>query len=80
VASDVVDARIYMGIHFRFADVAGRSSGQRVARWIYRYFLRSLDGDEFDFVRSLDTFEEIDALQEHDEGQDADDAEGPGDR
>ncbi len=80
VGNDIVEARILMGIHFRFADVAGRSSGQRVARWIYRYFLRSLDGDEFDFVRSLDTFEEIGVGEETPTGQDNDDAEGPEDR
>jgi len=78
-ANDVVEARILMGIHFRFADVAARSSGQRVARWIYKYFLRSVDGDEFDFVRSLDTFEEA-PVEESNEGQDDDDAERPGDR
>jgi hypothetical protein len=80
VANDVVDARIYMGIHFRFPDAAGRSSGQRVARWAYKYFLRSLDGDEFDFVRSLDSFEEIDPMEDDGEGQDDDDAERPEDR
>jgi hypothetical protein len=57
-----------------------RSSGQRVSRWIYRYFLRSLDGDEFDFVRSLDAYEEVDRGEEDDEGQDDDDAERPGAR
>jgi hypothetical protein len=79
VANDVVDARVYMGIHFRFPDIAGRSSGQRVARWTYRYYLRSAEGDEFDFVRGLDTFEEIDPIEEV-IGQDDDDAERPGDR
>jgi len=68
VAADVVDARIYMGIHFRSPDAAGRSSGQRVSRWIYRYFLRSLDGDDFDFVRSLDGYEEVDAVEDDGEG------------
>jgi hypothetical protein len=79
-ANDIVEARILMGIHFRFADVAGRSSGQRVARWAYKYFLRSLDGDEFEFVESLDTFEQVDANTAANEGQDDDDAEGPGAR
>jgi hypothetical protein len=79
VANDVVDARIYMGIHFRFPDVAGRSSGERVSRWTYRYYLRAPEGDEFDFVRGLDTFEEIDPIEDV-IGQDDDDAERPGDR
>ena len=74
-ADDVVEARILQGIHFRFADTAGRSSGMRVARWVYKYFLRSLDGDEFDFVRTLDTVEEVDVLDDLEDGQDEDDAE-----
>jgi hypothetical protein len=79
-ADEVVEARICMGIHFRFADTAAKASAKRVGRWAYRYFLRSLDGDEFDFVRSLDIFEEVDVVDDDVEGQDDDDAEGPGDR
>jgi hypothetical protein len=76
VAQDVVDARIYMGIHFRAPDTAGRSAGQRVARWAYKHYLRSLDGDEFDFVRSLDSVEGLsDEDVDEDDGQDDEDAE-----
>lgn len=80
VAQDCVEGRMLMGIHFRFADEAGRSSGQRVGRYVHRYFLRSLEGDEFDNVRTLDPAEEIDVLEDSGEGQDDDDAERPGDR
>jgi hypothetical protein len=70
-----------MGIHFRFADVAGRQSGQRIARWVYKYYLRSLEvGDEFPFVEDLDVFEEVSPLDEAVAGQDEDDAEVPQDR
>ena len=58
-ATDVTEARIYQGIHFRSADLAGRSAGQRVSRWAYKHYLRSLDGDDFDFVRSLDSLEDL---------------------
>jgi hypothetical protein len=37
---DVVNARIYEGIHFRFADVAGRRQGRQVAKWAFKHFLR----------------------------------------
>jgi hypothetical protein len=75
-ADEVCDARIYMGIHFRFPDLAGRSAGQRVSRWAYKYHLRSLDGDDFDFVRSLDSYEDLgDEDVDGDDGQDDDDAE-----
>jgi hypothetical protein len=80
VAKEVIEARMYMGIHFRFADTEARSSAMRLGRWVYRYHLRALDGDEFDFVRSLDTFEELDVVEDDGVGQDDDDAERPGDR
>ncbi len=80
-SKEVVEARMLMGIHFRFADTTARSQGQRVARWAYKYFLRSLEGDEFDFIRTLDTYEDIDLAEEdEDDGQDDNDAERPGDR
>ena len=39
-AQDVVDARIYAGIHFRFADVVARRQGAHVANWAFSHFLR----------------------------------------
>jgi hypothetical protein len=43
-ANDVVDARVFLGIHFRFADVAARTQGQRVADWTFSRFLLPLRG------------------------------------
>ena len=74
-SKEVVEARMLMGIHFRFADEAARSQGMRVARWAYKHFLRSTDGDEFDFIRTLDTLEPIEDLEDVGDGQDDDDAE-----
>ena len=80
-ADEVVDGRMYMGIHFRFADTTARLRAMRVARWAYKYYLRSLEGDEFDFVRTLDVIEDIDLIEDdqngQDNGQDDDDAEYP---
>jgi len=39
-AQEVVDARVLLGIHFRFADEAARQQGRRVARWAFRHYLR----------------------------------------
>jgi hypothetical protein len=49
-AAEVVNARIYEGIHFRFADVESRRQGRHVAQWIFSHFLRPLEdaGDEED--------------------------------
>jgi hypothetical protein len=44
VAADVVDGRIFMGIHFRFADTTARRQGEHVARWAYTRFLRPIGG------------------------------------
>jgi hypothetical protein len=43
-AQDVVDARVYLGIHFRFADTAARAQGRRVADWTFNHFLLPLSG------------------------------------
>jgi hypothetical protein len=40
---DVVEARILLGIHFRFADVAARVQGRRTAEWTVRHFLLPLN-------------------------------------
>src|SRR5262249_5722170 len=46
VADDVVNARIYEGIHFRFADVEARKQGRHVAQWAFAHFLRPADDDQ----------------------------------
>jgi len=43
MAQDVVDVRIYQGIHFRFADEVARRQGTRAADWAFSHFLRSPD-------------------------------------
>jgi hypothetical protein len=47
-AEEVVNARIYEGIHFRFADVQARKQGRHVAQWVFSHFLRSVNDDERD--------------------------------
>ena len=43
VADDVENARIYMGIHFRFADTVGRRQGKQAANWAFSHVLRPLE-------------------------------------
>ncbi len=45
---EVVDARIYQGIHFRFADEAARTQGKQVAGWAFENFLRPLNDNHYD--------------------------------
>ncbi|MCM2311121.1 MAG: vanadium-dependent haloperoxidase [Steroidobacteraceae bacterium] len=44
VEQEMVDVRIYQGIHFRTADELGRFHGGRVAHWTFMKFLRPLPG------------------------------------
>lgn len=41
---EVVDARVLLGIHFRFADEASRRLGQDVAKWGHKNYLRPRKG------------------------------------
>ena len=40
VSDDVVEARILMGIHFRFADTVARRQGFQSADWAFSHILR----------------------------------------
>jgi hypothetical protein len=42
MADDVVDVRIYQGIHFRSADEVARRQGSRASDWAVSHFLRPL--------------------------------------
>jgi hypothetical protein len=43
---DVINARIWLGIHFRFADTAGVKMGQRVADYALSHYFHRLGGDD----------------------------------
>jgi hypothetical protein len=43
VSLDVVEARILLGIHFRFADVVARRQGKQAADWAFSHILRPLE-------------------------------------
>jgi hypothetical protein len=45
VAEEVVNARIYEGIHFRFADTEARKQGRHIAQWAFGHFLRPVDDE-----------------------------------
>jgi hypothetical protein len=45
-AEDVVTARVFEGIHFRFADAEARKQGRHVAQWVFGHFLKPLGDDE----------------------------------
>jgi hypothetical protein len=40
---ETIDARVYVGIHFRTSDLVGREQGRRVAKWAFKHFLRPLE-------------------------------------
>lgn len=43
-ADDVVEVRILQGIHFRTADVVGRTQGSRIAHWAFQNYLKPVPG------------------------------------
>jgi hypothetical protein len=43
MADDVVNVRVYQGIHFRTADELGRRQGQHSADWAFAHVLRRID-------------------------------------
>jgi hypothetical protein len=61
-AQDVVDVRVYQGIHFRFADAAARRQGRQVANWAFKHFLQPVDDDD-----------ENDDADDHDDDNDHED-------
>jgi hypothetical protein len=42
---DVVDARVWLGIHFRFADIAARKMGGRLAAWALDHYFQLVHGE-----------------------------------
>jgi hypothetical protein len=36
---ETIDARVYVGIHFRHSDVVAREQGKRIAQWAFKHFL-----------------------------------------
>jgi hypothetical protein len=41
--ADVVNARVWLGIHFRFADIAARDVGTRLADWTLDHYFQAAD-------------------------------------
>lgn len=41
--NDVINARVWLGIHFRFADTGGVDMGQRVADWALEHYFGERD-------------------------------------
>ena len=45
--NEVVNARVYVGIHFRNSDRAARTQGLRLANWVFKNYLRPIDDPRF---------------------------------
>ena len=43
VVDDTIDARVYLGIHFRAADVQGAGIGKDVAHWLDKHYFQSVN-------------------------------------
>jgi PAP2 superfamily len=45
---EVINARVYVGIHYRNSDVTAGAQGRRVADWVFRHILRPIDEEPGD--------------------------------
>ena len=45
---EVIDARVYIGIHYRNSDTTAGAQGRRVANWVFKHYLRAVNepGDD----------------------------------
>jgi len=43
VVDDTIDARVYLGIHFRAADVQGAGIGKDIAHWLDKHYFQSVN-------------------------------------
>jgi hypothetical protein len=64
-ADDMVDVRIYQGIHFRAADTTGRREGSRVARQAFNHFLRPVHDRGHDHDRDCNDRDDDDDDGDH---------------
>jgi hypothetical protein len=46
--AEVIDARVWGGIHFRTADVQGALLGKRVAHWEHNHYFQRVDHQDQD--------------------------------
>jgi hypothetical protein len=46
--AEVIDARVWGGIHFRTADEQGAKLGRTVANWEHSHYFKPLHGDQGD--------------------------------
>ena len=67
---EIVDARVWGGIHFRTADEQGALLGKKVARWLEKHYFEPVHDDEDE-----DEDEEGDDDEDEDEDEEGDDDE-----
>jgi hypothetical protein len=52
ITSDIDDARVYGGIHFRFDQEGGADQGRHVGRYVYQHWLRPVRADGLGIIPS----------------------------
>jgi hypothetical protein len=40
---EVINARVYVGIHYRNSDTTAAAQGRRVAKWVFKHYMRPVD-------------------------------------
>jgi hypothetical protein len=45
---EVINARVYVGIHYRNSDTTARVQGRRVSNWVFKHYFRAVRKPEDD--------------------------------
>ena len=45
---EIINTRVYNGVHYRFSGIAGAKIGRQVARWVAKHNFRPVDSDDDD--------------------------------
>ena len=40
---EVINARVYVGIHYRNSDTTAQVQGRRVSSWVFKHYFRPVD-------------------------------------
>lgn len=46
IVKEIIDARVYNGVHYRESDVQGAKLGRKVAKWVAKHYFKPVDDDD----------------------------------
>ena len=46
ITDEVIEARVWGGIHFRTSDLVGAKMGKEIGKWVVQHFLKPIDDND----------------------------------